>query len=111
MEFEKIYRHGDVLIFRLPDDAQLKTAQKKEKVSSLTLALGEVTGHSHVLKGNLAVLSKGENTQQDIYFEVLDRATLTHEEHNMIVLEKGIYLKVNQVEYDPFNDIIRYVRD
>lgn len=108
MNFEKIYRHGDVIIFRLPDNESPLEGKKTKKTPKLTLALGEVTGHAHVLEGNMEVL---EAENEEIYFEVQDRAVLTHEEHDVMVLDKGIYLKVNQVEYDPYNDIIRYVRD
>jgi hypothetical protein len=109
--FEKIYRHGDVIIFRLSPQSNPLVGQTLKKISRLTLALGEVTGHAHRLEGELEVLENQKNTENEVYFQVLDQAVLTHEEHNAMVLEKGIYLKINQVEYDPFAEMIRYVRD
>ena len=111
MKFEKIFRHGDVIIFRLPENNNPFTQQKTKEISKLTLALGEVTGHSHQLKGDLEVLEQTQNSPDEVFFRVKEKAVLTHEEHDAIVLDKGIYFKVNQVEFDPFEQIIRYVRD
>jgi len=108
MEFEKIYRHGDVLLFKMAEtDLQ---ASVKETVKHLTLELGEVTGHSHQLTGEIEILDAPVEKDQ-LLFKVTDKAVLSHEEHDRIVLEKGIYLKVNQVEYDPFQDLIVRIRD
>ncbi|MEM9980967.1 MAG: hypothetical protein AAF734_00630 [Bacteroidota bacterium] len=110
MKFTQIYRHGDVLLFRLPADENPLANQTTKKVKQLTLALGEVTGHAHQLEGTITLL-KNDNASKDLYFKVEEQAILTHEEHDRIVLEAGIYLKINQVEYDPFEAIVRYVRD
>lgn len=107
MNIEKIYRHGDVLLFKVDNAPQ---ASVKECVKKLTLELGEVTGHAHQLTGNVEILdAEVENGQ--LLFRVTEQAVLTHEEHDRIVLEKGVYLKVTQVEYDPFRDILVRIRD
>jgi hypothetical protein len=111
MKFDKIYRHGDVIIFRLPEGAIKDDSQKLKKTSKITLALGESTGHAHVLEGNLEISEESSNSENELYFKVIDKAVLYHQEHDVMLLEKGNYLKVNQVEYDPFTELIRYVRD
>jgi len=105
LQFDRIYRHGDVILFRMPETFNLSEplAPKQE----LVLALGETTGHSHQLKGELLLQEKSEKT----FFKVLKKAILTHEEHQTMILEKGVYLKVDQVEYDPFKGIIRRILD
>lgn len=105
MEFTKIFRHGDVILYQLNEDPGSSSVEKEEK---LVLAEGEATGHAHRLTGNFDVL---EQVSGDVKFEVYTTAVLTHEEHDIIVLEKGIYLKVNQVEYDPFTDLVKKVVD
>ncbi|MDJ1485692.1 hypothetical protein QNI16_34750 [Cytophagaceae bacterium YF14B1] len=108
MEFERVYRHGDVLLFKVAETGV--TAHVKERTKKLTLELGEVTGHSHQLAGDVEVLDSPVEKDQ-LLFRVTDQAVLTHEEHERIVLEKGVYLKVSQVEYDPFQDLIVRIRD
>lgn len=110
MNFEKIYRHGDVLIYKLAERPAEQDANEVP-AQELVLELGEVTGHAHRLRGNLMLVESARRVEREMLFEVVDRAVLTHEEHDTIVLEKGIYLKVSQVEYNPFVDMITYVRD
>jgi hypothetical protein len=107
MEIEKIYRHGDVILYKLVSNE----TPKKGIISKETiLEHGEVTGHAHRLAGEIEILEE-KTAQKEMTFKVLDRAVLTHEEHDRIVLEKGIYLKVTQVEYNPFENAIRWIRD
>lgn len=109
MNFQKIFRHGDVLIFELSQEYE-SIFNKIEETKQLTLALGEVTGHKHLLEGDLELL-KEDTLTQEMIFKVRSSAVLTHQEHDTIVLGKGIYLKVNQVEFDPFLNIIQTIRD
>ena len=107
MEIEKIYRHGDVILYKL---ASAKNDKKGVVSKETILEHGEVTGHAHRLSGEIEILEERKE-QKEMIFNVLDRAVLTHEEHNRIVLERGTYLKVSQVEYNPFEDAIRWIRD
>ncbi len=99
----KIIRHGDVLltpITQLPRQAQIKTG--------VILSRGEVTGHSHrILEANHAqMFSAG----LDNFLEIKSQsATLVHEEHAPIVLERGFYKVWMQREYRP--DANRWVED
>jgi hypothetical protein len=108
MKFEKVYRHGDVLLFKLEETVVAPAVLKKTQ--HLVLEEGEVTGHAHQLKGNVEILRE-DPLQKELMFRVLDKAVLTHEEHDRIVLEKGLYLKASQVEYNPFNNLISWIRD
>lgn len=91
----ELYRHGDVLVGSvdaLPDDAT-----KREGV---TLAYGEVTGHSH----RIADPSHAETFMYDgqLYLRVTaPTAQLIHEEHHTITLPAGIYRVWQQREYEP----------
>jgi hypothetical protein len=98
-----LYRHGDVLISQvatLPNGAQ--------KRDGVTLAYGEITGHSHrIRQTNAAQLWAQGN---EMFLEVTaPSATLIHEEHQAIELPRGIYRVWKQREYRP--DAYVYVED
>ena len=98
-----LYRHGDVLVRRvteIPADAK--------KRPHLTLAEGEITGHSHrIAESDAATLF--ELGSQRFLNVTGDRATLVHEEHGPITLPRGCYLVWQQREYSPRE--IRIVRE
>lgn len=102
-EKQPLYRHGDVLVRRIseiPADAK--------KRPHLTLAEGEITGHSHrVAEPDAASLF--EIRGQRFLHVYGDQATLVHEEHGPITLTRGSYLVWQQREYSPQE--IRTVRD
>lgn len=82
----------------------------ENKTKSLILALGEST-HTHILKSDKDVEYYNEKYSNDIAFNVVSQSVISHEEHANIVLNPGNYYKVNQVEYDPFTDLVRAVFD
>lgn len=91
----QLYRHGDVMVARV--DQLPKDAEKRDGV---TLAYGEVTGHSH----RIADPATAETFLHDgvIYLRVTaPKARLIHEEHNTIELPQGIYKVWQQREYTP----------
>lgn len=95
------YRHGDLFIKRV------EKKPGKVKHTKLTLALGEVTGHSHTLyglNGGLIVGDKG-------VFEVVGDVELRHEEHDTIRLAPGVYEITHENEYDYFENEIKTVVD
>lgn len=108
MDFDRIYRHGDVIVFRLP--AAEYTDQSGETTNQVVLALGEATGHAHRLRGGIELLEPVGGDGRCL-FRVEERAVLSHEEHAAMVLEPGVYLKVDQVEYDPFSAAVRRIAD
>lgn len=90
----KHYRQGDVLIMHV------KTIPQKRQTKTVTLALGEATGHHHSILENAIGFADSENALAE-YFEVSAKTQLTHQEHDPIPLEKGKYMRFIQVEYTP----------
>jgi len=93
-------RQGDVIL--LP----VQQAEGK-KLSHLTLALGEVTGHKHRISEGMAELYEKDGT---LYLRVFsETALLTHEEHQKIAVPQGDWMIRIQREYSPQS--WRYVAD
>ena len=90
-----LYRHGDVILKTV--DSLPQNAKKR---GNLTLAYGEITGHSH----RIADPSTAHSYELDgqLYLEVTaPSAQLIHEEHATIQLAMGIYQVWQQREYSP----------
>jgi len=94
-------RQGDVFlkaIKRLP-----KGLSKKDNV----LAWGETTGHKHLLLETANVFKNNKGQQ---FAELQQDTELQHEEHENIIIPKGIYEVRIQREYD-LQEGVRSVRD
>jgi len=93
-----------------------------KKVANNIIARGEVSGHSHIAVGDVEVMEQ----DGEIYLDVKGEAAIKHlleevfvkegrevwtEEHADIKLEPGVYKYVPQVEFDPYEQIIKKVRD
>jgi len=96
-----IVRQGDVLLRKV----EISTKDLKELgKDKYTLALGETSGHSHVIHG--ANTYGGRNGQ--IYVQVEKHAMLQHElvngswtgEHLPITIDSGVYQVIQQREQD-----------
>lgn len=86
------FRQGDVLLS--PADAAGGV-----KLSHLVLAEGEVTGHKHQISQGQAELYEKDGT---LFLKVLSEvATLTHEEHQPILIPQGDWKVQIQREYHP----------
>lgn len=73
----------------------------------LTLAEGEVTGHSHrIREGQTQLYEQKDPFYLRVFSEV---ATLTHEEHKAIFIPQGSWMVRIQREYEPQG--WRYVAD
>lgn len=94
-----LYRHGDLLIKKVE-----KLEDNLEVVENI-LAQGKATGHSHKITGAKVYQDKKGNR----FIKVAKKATLTHEEHAEIQIEKGIYAIIRQREYTP--EGLRQVQD
>jgi hypothetical protein len=93
-------RQGDVILVPVPEI-------EGKKLSHLTLAEGEVTGHKHRISDGQAELFEKDGT---LYLRVFsDVATLTHEEHKAISIPQGNWMIRIQREYEP--EGWRYVAD
>ena len=96
-----LYRHGDVLLQSVPQqDAEFKPAKQ------ITLALGEVTGHSHVVTPDLdnVTIAIAETAEGTFLRVAGGTATLRHQEHHAINLPVGDFRIIIQREYDPFGN-------
>lgn len=103
MENRKIYRHGDLLI------REIETLPRGlKKVNSNILALGEVTGHSHQLMGEVQVMQNKEGKK---FFRANEELELIHQEHKNLKIEKGVFEVLTEREYNPFEQEIRQVMD
>lgn len=95
-------RQGDVILISVK-----KSEDEGKKLPHLTLAEGEVTGHSHRISEGEAQLYEKDGT---LYLRVLSQtATLTHEEHKAIQIPHGNWMVRIQREYEP--EGWRYVTD
>ena len=96
----KPIRQGDVI---LTPTEQIQG----QKQPHLTLAEGEVTGHSHRIIEGQAELYEKDGT---LYLRVLSpTALLSHEEHKAIAIPEGNWMVRIQREYEPQG--WRYVTD
>ena len=85
-------RQGDVILLPVQQT-------EGQKMPHLTLAEGEVTGHSHRISEGQAQLYEQKGTP---YLRVFSEvATLTHEEHKAISIPQGSWMVRIQREYEP----------
>ena len=120
MNKKEVYRHGDMILYSVSD---LPTNMNKKEGSKLSVGLGEVTGHSHdifaVEDTKIAGYYEGEAISENdiaemdkLFFEITGKGGLiVHEEHDPIYLKPGKYLRIVQVQYNPFNEELEQVRD
>ena len=93
-------RQGDVILKAIANT-------KGTKLNHLTLAEGEVTGHSHRVADGQAELYEKNGT---LYLKVLSStAKLIHEEHQAVDIPQGNWMVRIQREYEP--EGWRYVAD
>lgn len=97
-----VIRQGDVLLLPL-ENAEISG----KKLSHLTLANGEVTGHSHRISTGKAELYQRDGV---LYLRVLSpEVTLKHEEHKNLKIPYGDWMIRIQREYQPVkNNIKKY---
>lgn len=99
-KMKKLYRQGDVLL--VEDTEQQLSNPNKGKA---TLALGEVSGHSHTMNG---VFFKNNNQQLAEAVTVSNTVTqLQHQEHDALNIPKQTYRVVQQRRVDVFGEIKR----
>ena len=67
-----------------------------KKVKSRILALGEATGHHHVLTEECQAYELAEQ----LFFKAGVGAKLMHQEHDVEIIAPGTYRVIRQVEYD-----------
>jgi hypothetical protein len=107
----KQIRQGDLLFVRT---RRKKSSNLKVKDNNI-IALGEVSGHGHVLKNGLLL----EDENGDMYVDAQMDAIVEHvytttgmpAEHKPVLLEKGFYKVIQKRQYDPFEKAIQRVLD
>ncbi|MDH4247142.1 MAG: hypothetical protein OEW39_04935 [Deltaproteobacteria bacterium] len=104
----KIYRQGDILLIRLPDEDRVEGKPLEKEDGRVILAYGEATGHVHAITDPGALLfAFGE--QRQLLLE--NPAMLSHEEHAPISLPAGRYQVIRQREFIDFEDLGDNVKD
>jgi hypothetical protein len=105
---KNIYRHGDLSfhqIDKLPEDLK-----EVEQNGSFVLALGEHTGHKHVITVPRKKMRIFQDFEGKYILEIKEEASISHEEHSTIILIPGLYEMRNEREFDYFaNATIRVV--
>ena len=124
------YQQGDVVMFQVNDETFKKYSKSSGNVidyntqshNNPILAFGEVTGHLHQIhmkdmleKAEVTLhMSEWGEAGKDVpkAFEVHEESiTLTHEEHNPLVIPPGKYIVRIVREFDHIAGRSRYVAD
>jgi len=95
-------RQGDVLLV----DAAYRSSKEaagefvKPEAGRVVLQHGEVTGHAHVAEAapGAKVKPRLYDVQAERYLQVVQEATIRHEEHAPIILHEGRFQQAFQVE-------------
>jgi hypothetical protein len=98
-----MYRQGDVLVMPMPREelpAGLVRAPRDRR-NRMVLALGEATGHAHVVTGERVALLCPPDDPERLFLVIEGYGRLGHEEHGPIALSAGAYRVVRQREYFP----------
>lgn len=125
--------HGDLIIVRCEEKDLPMNFQSLNDCPDGILALGEFTGHAHklevdseplpttpsptlsVISNNLKPLSERVISKmvgpEEIYIKVLEPVLLKHQEHKFFRLYPGDYEIGIQVERNPYDDMVRALRD
>jgi hypothetical protein len=98
-------RQGDVLLKPIQS---LPKGLAKQEPGKLILAYGEVTGHAHEIKERTSVTAWVDD-KGSLFLDVEEPTTLTHQEHDEVVIAPGKYQVIRQREYTP--EEIRNVAD
>lgn len=104
-----IYRHGDLSFHKYEG----KTGELVEvkHTGSFTLALGEHTGHKHVISAPKGEMRIFKDSEGNYVLEISKKAELVHEEHHAITFEPGVYKMKTEREYDYFLEEVKQVQD
>jgi len=97
-----ILRQGNVLLIQV--DALPNGLNAVELKDRCVLAHGEVTGHAHVIdKREVKAFSSTPvfDAGAERFIQVMNKATLRHEEHTAVEIPAGIYRVAIQTEYTP----------
>jgi hypothetical protein len=97
MTIARQYRQGDVLV----TPAAIPRKAVKQNHGVITLAEGEVTGHSHTITASAEQVEHYISTTAwgpVLYLRVKEPVILSHQEHAPAILEPGDYIVRRQIE-------------
>jgi len=98
-----MFRQGDVLVVPMAREefpGGLVPAPR-DRHNRMVVALGEATGHAHVLTGERASLLCAPDDPDRLFMLIEGYGRLGHEEHGPIALAPGAYRVIRQREYFP----------
>lgn len=81
----------------------------EKKAKRIVLGEGEIVGHKHILESDENITY--EEHTDSITFMLNSMGILTHDEHDRMVFEPGVYRSYNQVEFNPFDQTVQRVFD
>ena len=95
---QHIIRQGDVLLVSV--EALPKGAQDTTPRGDVILAYGEVTGHAHrIAQTHDAPQVRVWSAGAERFLQLVgSSATLTHEEHAAVTLDRPLYRQIHQAE-------------
>ena len=100
-------RHGDIAFYQI----EKVEGEKQKHNGSFAVALGETTGHRHVITvpniKDMEVYKVGGG----YILTLKSEGTITHEEHGTLTIGVGTYRTGIQRERDPFSNAVRQVVD
>lgn len=103
-----IIRHGDVSLHVSQDEK----GEIIKHEGSFTLALGEVTGHSHVISTpKIEDMEVKRLSDGSILLTLKSKGTLTHQEHKTLEVPAGTYKIAREREYNYFEKSVQRVQD
>lgn len=111
------YRHGDVSFHMISAEEAKKLMKEKDvkevakAAKSFVVALGEVTGHKHVMTLEEPKLNIWGLPMDEKLFQLKAPGTMTHEEHHAIVMKPGFYVQKIERDFDPFSEEVRRSQD
>jgi hypothetical protein len=91
-------RQGDVLI-RTIGKLPKGLARVPLDGGRVILAYGEVTGHAHVVEGDVQLFASDLEEMEQRFLRVEEEAQVVHDEHDTVTLPPGDYEIVRQREY------------
>ena len=92
-------RHGDLIL----TPTKNKGLKSLGKFGSFVLALGETTGHKHLLVAEKTTqFEVFKDNEGRFVLKLNNPATISHEEHNTITIMPDTYVVGNEQEYNYF---------
>ena len=106
-----LLRQGDVILIPVNEIPQ-NTKPVPREAGRVVLAHGEITGHHHSIVDDGAELVTAEHANElRVWLSVTaaEPVALTHQEHDTILVDPGLYEVRRQREYSP--EALRNVQD